>query len=318
MLKVFHGDIDRLELHSDYIKHHCGKEGKICKSLFNDNFTLDNLYTSYFQQDIFSSSNKKFDVILYYCTSKLECENLDYINIIKQSKKQIYVILYVPIPPKNSHKFKVIGSDNFFELKTINDGFGGYSKKEYNEVRSIVLNVLGDVQLDVDNLIQNYKYGGIIKTLVNINELNLPIEGIYELLESTDEYFLMSITNAIQSQNNNRIYQYINNKNIKYESILMILQNMYSQLSKVLHAYKNENYEVDFNSLNERVKDVNKYNMYRNASYMKSMGHEGIDYIYHYMNEMLVHLTNSSLAYSDRLKLQDLARVVRGEKSILI
>lgn len=316
MIKIFYGDSDRLDLHGDYIKYAYQSSNKTCQILFDDCFTLDNLYTSYFQQDIFGSNKKNVDVLLYYCSSKLECDNLERIKHMMNSKKHIYIIGY-STPPNANNLIKTIGKNNFFELKTIHDGFGGYSKKEYQEVYSIIAQVIGNENtIDIHKLITEYKYGGVIKTINNIKYLNLPMEYVFEQTELLNEYFLMSITNAIQEQNNDKIYHYINHPNIKYDSILMVLQKMFGQMSKVLHAYKNENYEVDFNSLNERVKDANKYSMYRNLSYMKFMGHEKIDYVYGYLNMMLVHLTNSSLPYSDKLKLQDLGRVIRGEKSI--
>ena len=230
---------------------------------------------------------------------------------------------------KNSKFYKSLNPSCFIELESIHDGFGGIREQELGIVKKSILEVfdkyqnLGDLESVITHLLKYSHYNSILNDIESWMEIKEvygenSILDIDSLTEPLNEYFLMSITNAIQDMDINRLYEYLRHDSIEYTSILMVLQNMYYNLTKVFFAYKDENYEIDFKDLKERVPWVNKYSIYRALKYMKEMGPHRISYIYNYMSLMLRQECLSALSYGKEIKMQDIGRVICGRESVLV
>lgn len=329
MLTIYFGDPERLDLTSSLF----------CSYLNNSNLqivsssTLEivDLFDNYFQGDLFSLDP---DNIIAIVQKGINCKNTLLLKSIKKSKKNVYIFYYGEKINKNSKFYKEIPSSNFIELKSIHDGFGGINEQELGVVKNEVLEYCknlyanlhfpgGDLEYLILNLLKSSHYGGILNDIQSwIDIYEAYGENVREevdcLTDSLDEYFLMSITNAIQNMDVEKIFTYIHHEKIEYISILVVLQNMFYNLDRSIEGFRDENFSINFTELEYRVPGVNKYSIYRSLKYVNKMGTRRIKYIYNYLNRMLDLECSNVFTYGREVKLNDLGRVVSGGDSLLI
>lgn len=326
MIKIYHGDRDRLDLESSLLCLRANPKTSIITSSYS--LDIEELYNNCFSDDMFSNS---VNFVVCKVENKIDCKNVSLLKRINKLNIEINILYYSETKiSKNSKFYKSLKPSDFIELLSVHDGFGGIRDQELGVIKSSIMGYFNgkssvstsDLESIVIHLIKFSKYNSIINDLqswIEIYEVygeNASLE-IGSLTEPLDEYFLMSITNAIQDMDVNRLYEYLKHDSIEYMSILMILQKMYYNLCRVFYSYKDENYEIDFNSLKERVPEVNKYSIYRCIKYMKFLGPHRINYVYNYINNMISRECSSCLPYNKQIKMQDLGRVICGRESVL-
>lgn len=329
MLTIYFGDPERLDLISSLF----------CSYLSNSNLQIvssstlevDDLFENYFQGDLFSLDP---DNIIVRVQKGINCKNILLLKSMKRSKKNVYIFYYGEKINKNSKFYKEIPSSNFIELKSIHDGFGGINEQELGVVKNEVLEYCkalyvnihfpsSDLEFLILYLLKCSHYGGIlndIQSWIDIYEMygeNVK-EEIDCLTDPLDEYFLMSITNAIQNMDVEKIFTYLRHDKIEYISILVVLQNMFYNLDRSLEGFRDENFSINFTELERRVSGINKYSVYRSLKYVNNMGNVRIKYIYNYLNKMLDLECSNAFTYGREVKLNDLGRVVCGGESLLI
>jgi len=327
MIKIYQGDRDRLDLQSSLLCFNVNPNTSVITSHYS--IDIEELYNNCFSDDIFGNS---VNFVVCKVENKLDCKNVSILKKINKSEISMYIIYYGEDKvSKNSKLYKALKASDFVELSSVHDGFGGIREQELGIVKNSIVGIfnkqdkvpLSDLESVVIHLVKYSHYNSIlndIQSWLDIYEVygeNVILD-IDSLTEPLNDYFLMSITNAIHDMDVNRLYEYLRHEEIEYASILMILQNMYYNLTRAFFAYKEENYEIDFSDLKNRIPDINKYSIYRAIKYMKKLGPHRIKYIYNYINAMLKNECSSSITYSMEMKLQDLGRVVCGRESILI
>lgn len=330
MLKIYYGDRDRLDLYSSLLYLNIDDKNTIITSHYN--IDISDIYRNYFyDDDIFGN---RINNVICKCENKIECKDDSVLNKLKKNSHSITIFHYGEKPiNKNSKIYKSMRASDFVELISVHDGFGGIKEQELGNIKNAVLDylkkdnrthaVISDLEEVIIYLLKYSHYNSMlndIQSWLEIQEVygENSILDIKSLTEPMNDYFLMSITNSIYDMDINSLYSYLKNENIEYSSVLIVLQNMYYNISRAMAAYSDNNYQIDFSDLKFRVPDINKYGIYRAIKYINAMGYRRINYIYNYINSMLNKECSSFLPYSKDMKMQDLGRVICGRQSIFI
>lgn len=316
---IYQGDDQRLSFHSNLLertKHPC------VKTMFFYDLKTEDLQSA--DQDDLFQQNPKDIVCVVLNNLKLKT--------IPKLDKNFYLHLYNPVR-KNSKIIKETPEKNIETLKPILDGFGGIDEREFSCVKTQISeyfksvpkysNYVGKIEQLASFYLRHTQYSGVINDIEACLEVEdqFGVGSVSDVVALTDPNNqteeAMSILTHVQNMDKVEIFGFMRKTKVEYASIVVGLQSMFYNLSRVLNAYREENYEIDFNDLPHRVPGIKKYTIYKSMKMIKSFGVHHINYIYNYLSHVLAKECGGIFPYSREVKMMDLCRVVSGMPSVL-
>ena len=260
-------------------------------------------------------------------TSNASLKNKSVLDNLLSCDKKIYVFFSYEVKYlKGTTFYKTVGSSKFVNCKPIHSKFGDTDLAQVRRIKDLVLSLpqykgVFDGGL-VEWLVLNSRIGGIMNDLDAVLLVASTygitnMDDLYCLTSCIENNYMLGVISAIKNMDWEKVYSFLDRKDINYTAFLDILRGTFFNYSKAFNAFKDEGYEIDLNRIQD-LTDLKYYYISKSMKYLNKMGHEKIDYVYRYLCSMMSQEVGGKFTHDDGVKRRDLGLVLMGFDSLLL